>query len=86
MNIIYIGYSISNGLYLCPHEVGTSDGRSILLGTAANSRLRLQLSIICYRLTGYRSGKFVAQGTKGKVQNKQKYMNRIMCLAELSLR
>ena len=39
-----------------------------------------------YRLTGYRSGQVVAQGTKGKGRDKQKYMHGIVCLAKLSLR
>ena len=56
-----------------------------ILKTGDKSRLGLQSSIIYYRVTWYRSRQVVALGTKGKERNKQKYMNRIICLAKLSL-
>ena len=57
----------------------------LVLGTVAKSRLMLRSIIIYYRSTGYRSRQVVAQRTKGKRWNTQKYMNRIVCLAKLSL-
>ena len=58
---------------------------SHLLGTTTQGRLSLQSSIIYYRLIGYTSRQVVARGTKEKEWNKQKYMNRIVCLTKLSL-
>ena len=57
-----------------------------LLRTAAKGRLGLQSGIVYYRSTRYGVRQVVAQGTNGKRRNKQKYMNRIVCLAKLSLR
>ena len=57
-----------------------------VLRTAAKGRLGLQWGIVYYKSTRYRVRQVVAQGAKGKRRNKQKYMNRIVCLAKLSLR
>ena len=57
-----------------------------MLRTAAKGRLWLQSGIVYYKSTKYGVRQVVAQGAKRKRRNKQKYMNRIVCLAKLSLR
>ena len=77
-------------LLLAPQSNMTRPGgpcsRLVVLRTAAKGRLGLQSGIVYYKSTRYGVRQVVAQGAKGKRQNKQKYMNRIVCLAKLSLR
>ena len=57
-----------------------------VLRTGAKGRFGLQAGIVYYRSTRYGVRQVVVKGTKEKERDKEKYMNRIVCLAKLSLR